>query len=273
MKLRLSTLLHYRVNGVDGCDGLAVADGEAGTRAALRWFLAGELPCGECALCRRTLVGACRARRVVLPGPPPDAVLDVPDRFLTPVDEPRELAALDDGAAVSAGLVAWGLQALAIANVAGGDLAIWLGDGPLPVAGAQLAAARGARAFLLAPGDAGAEPPGVTRVETAEALASAVLAAEAGRESAEGHAAMRGQRRLLAASTDAATLSVIAALAGPGSTTVLMGAGPAALPAGFALAPEATVARSAGYHPDLIPEALAALRRGELQLPLPGTRL
>jgi threonine dehydrogenase-like Zn-dependent dehydrogenase len=270
MKLRLTHVVRYRVDGTEAWDALAT--GDRGPEAALgtRWFVPGALPCGECPLCRRTLVGACRAQKAPLEGQPPGAVLDLPERFLTAVDEPPELAPLDDRAALAAGVTAWALQALALANAAAGDLAIWLGPGPLPVAGAQLAAARGARAFLLAPLDGGPALAGVTRAPTAEALAAAVLAAEAGSAAAEGHAAARGQRRLFASSSDAEALAAVAALAGAGSTTVLLGAGAATLASGFALPVEAMIVRSAAYHPDLVPEALAALRRGEVALPVPG---
>jgi hypothetical protein len=65
---------------------------------------------------------------------------------------------------------------------------------------------------------------------------------------------------------DPATLRRAAALAEPGSVLLLMIDGPLTLPEGLTLPADGRLLLQGSYHPDLVPEALAALRRGELDL-------
>jgi hypothetical protein len=100
------------------------------------------LPCGTCAACRRALVGACPAcvrPGLTAPGGLADVVV-VPSRFALPLDGslswPRPL-----GEAAAVGRFALAYQALAVAGVAAGDVALPGDDAAL----ACLLRAKGAR--------------------------------------------------------------------------------------------------------------------------------
>jgi L-gulonate 5-dehydrogenase len=256
--LRLTHVLRYQLDGAPAADGVAEA-GEPGGPGN-RLFVPGVLACGECPACRRGLVAICPASRLLIDaaGPVPTAPLSaVPDRFLTPLDDPPELAPLSSPAALLAGPAALAQQALALASAAPGDAAVWLGSDPLARLGARVAAARGLKAFLLAAaGDPALPADEVTTASDPAALAEAITAAET---PAGGHAT-RIQRHLVATSSDPATWSLAARLAAPGGTLTFLGPGPLRLSA-VDLPPELRVLRTGAYHPDLVPESLALLRR------------
>jgi hypothetical protein len=162
---------------------------------------------------------------------------------------------MDDARAACAGVVAELQELSSRAGLGSGDLAVWIGDGARATLGARLSALRGCPTFHLG----GAAAAGVTALAspTPERLERS---AGRGRRLAPGRlpraAPFRGPRR-----------------AGPGRR----GAG-AGRP-GHAAWDSSTVRATAdcrssalascrvlvsagfGYHPDLVPEALAALRR------------
>jgi threonine dehydrogenase-like Zn-dependent dehydrogenase len=268
VRFRVTHQLGYQLEGAAGAAWDGVACGEAsGGKSAPRFFLPGRLPCGNCSLCRRGLAAACTT--------PLDAItsdldhvrstaLELSDRFLTPLDEPPEVDRLPSELAAGAGLVALGIQAAATANLMPGDVAIWLGGGLLAQVGAQLTAARGARSFLI-----GGE---LSRTEESPLLTSCASPAEVqsrlrGEADAIGSAHQRSIRRVFVTRSDPATLRCTVLLADAGASLILIGRGPARLMADFELPAEARLSRVSGYHPDLVPEALALLRRGEVKTP------
>jgi threonine dehydrogenase-like Zn-dependent dehydrogenase len=227
---------------------------------ARRMFVPGWLPCGECGRCRRALVSACAHGRPSLPDPATETrTLDLPERFLTPVDVPAEAERLSDEVAVCAGFAATLIDATASAGLTPGDLAIWLGDQLVSDAGSALSAARGCSAFRIA--GSGGDLPGVTLLAPDAGVAD-WLAAFAAAESA-GPTGRRA-RRLFVSGGAAAQLAEACALADPGSTIALLGTAGAALGSGLVLPERCRLLALGGYHPDLVPEALAALRRGEI---------
>jgi hypothetical protein len=125
------------------CSGTVVGAGGEATALIGRPVLVPEvLPCGTCAACRRALVGACPARvrpGLTAPGGLADAVV-VPARFVLPLDGSlgwsRPL-----GEAAAVGRFALPYQALAVAGVAAGDVALPGDDAAL----ACLLRAKGAR--------------------------------------------------------------------------------------------------------------------------------
>jgi threonine dehydrogenase-like Zn-dependent dehydrogenase len=251
VRLRLTHVLTYDLDGVVERDAVAqdVLSGQ-------RTFVPGRLPCGGCGLCRRGLAAACAAAFAAVADPAGaggSGINDreLPDRFLTPIDEPAEALHLPPERAAAAGLVALAIQATAAANLTPGDVAIWLGGGPVARTGGQLTAGRGARTILVA--DA---------LEVGDLPAR--LAAEAVEGAASGH--QRSVRRLFLTRSNPDSLQAAGQLADPGAVLVVIARAPIAL-TGLVLPPEARLAHVAGYHPDLIPEALAELRRAELTLP------
>ncbi len=223
-----------------------------------RWFLPGFLPCGECGLCRRGLVGACPQARLPLASRD-GGVMAVDDRFLTPVDEafapaaPAQdaLATLPDEVALQAGIGAWALHAQGVASLTAGDFAVWIGRGPLASAGAALCRSRGAHGFFVQDDN---------EAEIAASIAAMVAAP------ATSHGARK--RLLFLTEPDARSWSVATRLADAGATFVAFGVAGQSLPGPVALPSEARVAFLAAYHPDFVTEALAALRRNEYRVPV-----
>lgn len=233
-----------------------------------RVFVAGFLPCGECGFCRRAVTAACRAPRWPLePGPGgqrPGAV-EVPDRFLVPIDEgTRDVAVpggqprhLDDSIAAHAGLGAEILGAAARAGLGAGQTAIWIGGGLLGDWGAFYSHRRGCRSFRLAPDRAGSTE-GVVRLPAGGnpgAWGAAVAAAEAS-------AGAGPERRIFVLGRDRGAVAAALSLCLPGSTLSLLDGAPASL-AGLDLCAPLRILLGGGCHPDLVTEALAALRRGD----------
>ena len=262
-----SQLLGYRVGGDLVQDALATAVGSAATAAGTlgRLFVPGFLPCGECPLCRRGLVGACRTGlRPFSTGPTgasgvtatPAAsaasatitALELPERFVVPIDEPAGAAFLPDDQAVTAGVVAFALHAMATASLAPGDFAVWLGAGALATAGVSLSASRGGNAFAL------------TQANDTGALAEQLAALAAVPATVHGSR----KRLLFLTEPELASWTAATALGEPGATFVVLGASSTRMPAGLTLPAEARIFLLSAYHPDFVPEALAALRRNEV---------
>jgi hypothetical protein len=179
----------------------------------------------------------------------------VDGRFVTPVDEPAGAAPLDDSRAAGAGAVAAAVEAMARAGLGPEQVAVWLGADPRSRLGARLSARRGCPTFVAGQGPGSPSDAGVTLLPAGGPAAwrdAVSAAAPVGPE-------LR-PRRLFVAGDDAEAAAVALALAEPGATLVFLTA-----PRGVVL-PVAELALcrvligSGGYHPDLIPEAFAALR-------------
>jgi threonine dehydrogenase-like Zn-dependent dehydrogenase len=254
MELLCTHQLAYRVGGATVVDALGWASGPDGNVA--RFFVPGFLPCGECPLCRRGLVGACAAAvRPLAEAAPADSApgagrtVVLSERFVGAVDEPPGVAALPDDVALLAGVVAFALNAIAVASLAPGDTAIWLGEGPVATAGLALCKSRDASAFVVV----GPHAPHPLADQLAQ-LAAAPASAHGSRK-----------RLLFITDPDAAAWVDAVALAEPGSTFVALGAAGGQFAASLTLPVEARVMLLSAYHPDFVPEALAALRRPELE--------
>jgi (R,R)-butanediol dehydrogenase/meso-butanediol dehydrogenase/diacetyl reductase len=234
-------------------DFVGVTTGQGATEA--RVFVPGILGCGECVLCRRGLPACCpRAVRVGEAGLS-GAPFEVPDRFVTLVDEPAGVSALSDELVVLAGLVAHALSAMARAGLGPGDQAVWVGPGPLALIGATLCARRGCRTALLGAVPAGVRPPddvaALPEDQPLEALAARLAAEEIG---------PRAERRVFAVSGTVEVVGRALACAGPGTTLSLLE--PPSHPLGpLAAIPGGRVLVGPAYHPDFVVEALASLRR------------
>jgi hypothetical protein len=252
MKLRLDHLLLARPDGARPPDAIGVPV-DAPDR---RFFVPGWLPCGECGRCRRGWLAACpRGRRLDASAPE----IEVSDRFLTDVDDPPGSARLHDAAAACAGLVAEVQEASARAGLGPGDAVVWIGDDARCALGARLAAARGCASFTL--GAPGAARAGVTDLDASAGAESWAAALAAPAASAPGGFQ---ERRLFLSRAGEDEVAAALALAAPGAVlTFLDGRGPASLrPADLPLC-RIIVAAGWGYHPDFVPEALAALRSDE----------
>jgi hypothetical protein len=231
------------------------------------FFVPGWLPCGECGQCRRGWVAACPRGRSSVNGR--DSALELPERFLTALDEPVGVAPLAPEQAACAGVVAECQELAARAGLGGGDLTVWIGDDARCSLGARLTAARGLTTFRI--GGAGValrekivalDPAGDPRGWNEE-LTAAASGAPGGFQ----------ERRLFVAQAAPGLLAAAAALIAPGTTvTILDGRGGGSLDLA-ALAPGRMILGvGRGYHPDLVPEALAALRRdASLTADLVGT--
>lgn len=259
MQIIVTHLASYRLGGAVVTDALAIAADATGAPAPPRFFVPGFLPCGECGRCRRALVGACATalsplRDLVAPREATRAC-DLPARFLTAVDEPMDAAALSSEAAAAAGLAAFALYALASANVMPGDLSLWIGTGPLSMAGASCARALGAHGLVIDDAD----PPSTG--DTPGGHAQSQIAAETVGDGVHGNR----KRVLFAAGSAPADWPLIAALAEPGATIVALGPLLRSLPSG--LPTDARLLHLSVAHPDFVPEALAAIRRGDVAIP------
>lgn len=249
-------------------DGLGRAlPGEGSQGDQRRLFIPGWLPCGECGSCRRGLVASCpRAQTPFagVPGPPRDPLLLASERFLIPVDD-GGAPPLEDGRAACAGIVAEVLEVAARAGLGPGDLTIWAGADVRCLVGARWSAARGCPSFVLRSGTVPASP-GVVALDRDQGpqgwqqtlAASAQVSAQAVRE-----------RRLFLGAGSEDDLQAALALVEPGTTVSFLGGAPSTSVRSGDL-PSCRVLIGArapgGYHPDLVPEALASLAKGELEL-------
>jgi hypothetical protein len=184
-----------------------------------------------------------------------DRAVDVDDRFLTPLDEPAGVTPMDDARAACAGVVAELQELSSRAGLGSGDLAVWIGDGARPTLGARLSALRGCPTFHLG----GAAAAGVTALSLSDAPSAWSEALAASAASAPGGFL---ERRLFVARAEPALVDAALALAVPGTSLgFLDGAGDGRLPPSALASCRVLVSAGFGYHPDLVPEALAALRR------------
>jgi threonine dehydrogenase-like Zn-dependent dehydrogenase len=252
VRLRLTHLLQAGASRLRPPDALAVeADG------GRRFFVPGWLPCGECGRCRRGWVSACARGQALVPPPAGPLSLDADERFLTPLDDPA-LPPLPDAQAACAGAVAEVAELAARAGLGVGDVAVWIGDEVRCTLGARLSAARGCATFHLSAAEV---PPrkGVSALSLSAAAATWAAALEASAAAAPGGFQ---ERRLFVASSAQPLVDAALALAAPGAVLgFLQPDGSAAVPPGALASCRMIVAAGRGYHPDLVPEALASLRR------------
>jgi hypothetical protein len=239
--------------------------------AGARHFVPGWLPCGECGRCRRGWLAACPRGRVLVEAGVTE--VEVPDRFVVALDDLGGVPPLEDARAACAGVVAELQELSARVGLGSGDLAVWIGDGARATLGARLSAARGCATFHLrsATGlgtardqdqDQDQDQVGGGRIRMLSRSADAqtwseVLAAAAA-------AAPGGflERRLFVERAEPELVEAALALAVPGTSIgFIEGTGTASLPLGELSSCRVIVAAGRGYHPDLLPEALAALRR------------
>jgi hypothetical protein len=245
--LRL-TLTHLLFAGGGRRSPDAVATAEDGAR----FFLPGWLPCGECGQCRRGWMAACPRGRALADS---EEVVEAAERFLAPLDEPAGAPRLEDERAACAGVIAELQELSAKVGLGSGELAVWIGDDARSVLGARLSAGRGCPTFHLG-GSAGS---GVTALPLSagaatwnEALATAAAAAPGGFL----------ERRIFLSSAAPALVEAALSLAIPGTSLGLLdGDGGGVVRPGALSSCRLVVAAGFGYHPDLVPEALAALRR------------
>jgi len=236
---------------------VAAAGAAAAHRVGERVLVGPVRPCFECDVCRRGHPAVCparlrlgldvdgalashvvaRARATTGLTGPLDGVLPGPEAALLP----RE-AALAYDMAVRAGL-------------APGDVAIWLGSGPIARLGAAVTRALGAATFVPT-----AEELALSPRDCATAVGERLRAAGA-----------TLPPRVFEVSARAVGRERAAALAGPGATLVLLAASAAGSPDAAALPAalldgDVAVVGVAGAHPDLLPELAALVARGELDL-------
>jgi threonine dehydrogenase-like Zn-dependent dehydrogenase len=246
MRVRLTHLL--LCNG-QPADGLARAIDQDGRRV----FVPGWLPCGECAQCRRGLIAVCARGRRLIAGDARALDHEIDGRFVTGIDEPAGVAPLDDTHAACAGAVASVIEATARAGLGPEQVSVWLGGDPRSRIGARYAAKRGCPSLVAAHDLPSACDAGVTMLpEDVRAWGDAVRAvAPVGPE-------LR-PRRLFVAGTEPEPAADVLALVEPGTTLVFLGAPAAALRIDHLVLCRVLIG-GGRYHPDLIPEALAALR-------------
>ncbi len=260
------TLTHvaFTERGADAVGIRGDATDNAAAAREARVFVPGRVGCGECALCRRGLVAACAAGRTVIPSAlSAPLIVEVTDRFLTSIDLPRapsseSLAQVPSPHAAAAGVVAEMLESAARAGTGPGDCTVWIGGTALAHLGAAWSARRGCRAFQIG----GTAFEGVTPLDLKAGPAS-WLDAIAG--SVEG-AASRPERKIFVCGRAPSLLQAALALTSPGSTITATHGFPSTVAGLDTAIAVRLLASPPGYHPDLIPEALAAIRRGDVPI-------
>jgi hypothetical protein len=219
------------------------------------FFVPGWLPCGECGHCRRGWVSACPQGRASAARAEGD--LEIDERFLTALDDPAGVGPLAPAQAVCAGVVAEVQELAARAGLGAGDLAVWIGDDARCALGARLTASRGVTTFSLGAGfgsgekvsvlDPAGDPP-----TWDQSLTAAASGAPGGFQ----------ERRLFVAQATPGLVAAAVALVAPGTTLAFLdGRGGGAVDPATLAPGRMIVGVGRGYHPDLVPEALAALRR------------
>jgi hypothetical protein len=270
VRARLTHQIPVRVLG-RGADALAIVE-EGPLPAGSRVFVPGRIPCGECAACRRGLTGACPHLRAIEASPGTQRI-NVPERFVAPVATEISATKL-----IAAGLVAELIGATARAGLGPGETAIWLGRRPWARVGASWTAGRGCRTFLLAGGPAAAiaaapppSPPSFTAAPGSVVMLPVGLGPSGWRdivaeaEAAGGPSGGRPERRIFVCGDSAPIGRAAMELTTPGSTlSFLLGA--PALIAGLEALPPLRIFTGGAGHPDLIPEALAAIARAEVDV-------
>ncbi len=262
--------LTHRIAGgdSDGMSGDALAVVEDGPLpAATRIFVPGRIPCGECAACRRALCEACVAvgtPQTISAGD--GRSITVPERFITAIGDDTMPAAR----AIAAGLVAAVIGAAGRAGLGAGDTAIWLGEPAWVRVGSSWSVGRGCRAFTLglspSPSPSAATPAPIAAATAlplpleAGPIAWRTLIADA--EAAGGPAGGRPERRIFVCGAGPDLARAALDLVTPGSTLSFLRGAPPAL-TGLDAAPPLRIFTGGAAHPDLVPEALATLRRAE----------
>jgi threonine dehydrogenase-like Zn-dependent dehydrogenase len=244
--------------GARGGDALAIVE-EGPLPAGSRIFVPGRLPCGECAACRRALCEACVSTRAIAVGG--ERRVAVPDRFIAPVDP-----ALPPLGAIAAGLVADVIGAGGRAGLGAGDTAVWLGEPAWTRVGASWSLSRGARTFVLGPAAAPASSASAAPAPVLLALAAGPAGWRetiADAEAAGGPAGGRPERRIFVCGAGPDLARAALELVTPGSTLSFLRGAPPEL-GGLDAAPPLRLFTGGAGHPDLIPEALAAVSRGEV---------
>ncbi|HVR64838.1 MAG TPA: hypothetical protein VMU50_23225 [Polyangia bacterium] len=240
-------------------DALAAVDGDvAGAR---RVFVPAPLPCGECATCRRALTAACRSPQTPLSLDQQQS--SVAERFVTPISEPA-WANLAAPVIAAAGLAAEVLEATARSGLGPGDTAIWIGVEPWVSLGASFSARRSCRTFTVASGPRARAEAIVDLDPGGDAAAWQRVLADAEASSGAGHG--RPERRIFVYGAGAAPARAALRLTAPGSTLSFRRGTPASLDGLDRCGGPVRILVGGGYHPDLIPEALALLSRGEIDV-------
>jgi hypothetical protein len=255
--------LTHRISGATSgmpADALAVVE-SGPLPAATRIFVPGRIPCGECAACRRALCEACVAVRVTREEEKDgdarsQSIIEVPERFITAIGDDT----MPPTRAIAAGLVAAVIGAAGRAGLGAGDTAIWLGEQALVRVGSSWSVGRGCRTFVWG----GAVAPAALALPLeAGPMAWRTLIAEA--EAAGGPAGGRPERRIFVCGAGDDLARAALDLVTPGSTLSFLRGAPASL-TGLDAAPPLRILTGGAAHPDLIPEALATLRRTEVDV-------
>ena len=186
--------------------------------------------------------------------------MSVPDRFIAAVDP-----ALPALGAIAAGLLADVIGAGGRAGLGAGDTAVWLGEPAWTRVGAAWSVSRGARTFVLAPSEPASSPEAASAPVPLALMAGPAAWREtiAEAEAAGGPAGGRPERRIFVCGAGADLARAALELVTPGSTLSFLRGAPPAL-AGLDAAPPRALFTGGAGHPDLIPEALAAISRGEV---------
>jgi threonine dehydrogenase-like Zn-dependent dehydrogenase len=258
---------HRLAGGAIGRPGDALAIVTDGRARPDRLFVPGVLPCGECPTCRRGLCAACTAARPAFGdtgASAEDLTADLPDRFLVSVgDESLPAAHL-----VAAGLAAEIIGAAARAGLGPGETAVWMGQDPWARLGASWSARRGCRTFWIpSPASTGDAPPAdVERLDPAAPATEWRRLVESS-EAAGGPAGGRPERKIFVCDPTGPLAAAALALAVPGASLSLLravGAGAPVTIADLNTALPLRLLTGSAYHPDLISEAIAAIRRGDI---------
>lgn len=255
------------------------------------------LPCGECDLCRRGLVGSCPA--LVERPTAPVAEEELPARFLLPLEPPfiGEAVPVDElfrHAALADALLA-PYAGLVRAGTSPGTLAVVIGGGPRAAAAMVVARALGCAVIVVTRGDSERERAGflappfqALAVLDGMTLDPAAAAAEVAAIAKAAAVPAHGACILETTGSDAGRLRALGMLL-PGSSAVLFGrarglhqtaeatpslaaepgAGPGLAGPGVLeqlCRQQATVYGAATPHPDLLPELLALLERARVDL-------
>ncbi len=246
--------------GARGGDAIAVVE-DGPVPAGRRIFVPGRLPCGECPACRRALCDACGSPRTITSG----GQVEVSDRFVATIDDD----AMPALRAIGAGLLADVIGAGGRAGLGAGDTAIWLGEPAWTRVGAAWSVSRSCRTFVLAPvasqqpESTASAPPGAPVVLPISAGPAAWRTTIADAEAAGGPAGGRPERRIFVCGAGADLARAALELVTPGSTLSFLRGAPAVL-VGLDAAPPLRIFTGGAGHPDFIPEALAALKRGDV---------
>lgn len=239
--------------------GRVVQTGPAATDALGKRVLVGPIEaCGECAACRLSRVGACPSR--VRRGLDVDGTLAshvvARRRWVCTLDGP--LFGMADGAWAAAlpREAALAYTLVARAGVAPGDATVWLGDDTVAQLGVQVARAKGAQGLS----------PRREELELCDADLHAALASRLESEissatwrifETRGHDVTRRRACQLAAS--GASLTLVAGDAAGSDHD-------AALPLCPSLNRDVELRGVAAPHPDLVPEIVAMVGRGDLDV-------